>query len=446
MIRKSRKEERGHIRHFPVIKRESLIVVTGLTLAFSVLFLMVILLSQSMLAAERLKLQNEVERSFNDLFWDFQQGSVSAQSISANEKVLGVGVYAPTGAVLYSWGKVYNRLSASSLRTEANKTGAEVLVHFDKNSGVMEYTRFLRQRVIVTGTNILMLDPDTTTINAGFEYPSIMYIAFDGSSFSRHISWLSFLAFISLVAVVLVYMFVINLYEDNKRYRQQMLRNESLVNLGQAARTLTHEIKNPLSAITIQLALMKRELTGCQLEELMVIDHESKRLVQLTNRVSDFLKNPQGIPIQIDIVALLRQLYPFFAFGVEEVKGSLGQAFVLFDEDRARSVFENILKNAMESCTGRDPQVQVEITYDKKNQYHIFIRDRGDGIKEVDKEKLFDPFYTTKIHGSGIGLSISRQFVHAQHGQIRLSSRDGGGTSVEVILPRHTLLSEIMQR
>jgi signal transduction histidine kinase len=62
--------------------------------------------------------------------------------------------------------------------------------------------------------------------------------------------------------------------------------------------------------------------------------------------------------------------------------------------------------------------------------------DRGEGIRTTDAKKIFDPFYTTKIHGSGIGLSISQQFVKARGGHIRLYGREGGGTVAEVVLPK----------
>ncbi|MGI6439682.1 MAG: ATP-binding protein [Sphaerochaetaceae bacterium] len=110
---------------------------------------------------------------------------------------------------------------------------------------------------------------------------------------------------------------------------------------------------------------------------------------------------------------------------------------ILFDPDRARSVFENLIKNAIESTQERDPHVEVELIKGKRKHIHIFIRDRGDGIVEAEMSKIFDPFYTTKIHGSGIGLSISRQFIQARGGNLKLYHREGGGTIVEVILPLH---------
>jgi len=120
---------------------------------------------------------------------------------------------------------------------------------------------------------------------------------------------------------------------------------------------------------------------------------------------------------------------------VRIVPGSLHRAIVSFDPDRARSVFENLIKNALESTSSHDPAVEVEVTRDRRHMLHIYVRDRGDGIPEENMEKIFDPFFTTKIHGSGIGLAICRQFIRAKNGNLKLYARDGGGTIAEVILP-----------
>jgi two-component system sensor histidine kinase HydH len=236
-----------------------------------------------------------------------------------------------------------------------------------------------------------------------------------------------------------LFLLVLSIYRNNRRYRETIAKQESLVNLGQAARTLTHEIKNPLSAITIQLALLKKTLPGNHAEELKLIEQEIKRLTQLTNKVSDFLRNPLGKPVVVDLNELFTSLVMRFDKPIRFSSSSPQQ--IVIDADRARSVFENLLKNAVESSSTRDPQVEVRITTDKRNFVHIYVMDRGDGISVEDSKKIFDPFFTTKIHGSGIGLSISQQFVKARGGNIRLYPRDGGGTVAEVVLPKsiHTV-------
>ena len=233
--------------------------------------------------------------------------------------------------------------------------------------------------------------------------------------------------------MTLILLMILSIYNNNRKYRIQLQKNESLAKLGAAARTLTHEIKNPLSAMTIQSALMRKLLPEEFHPDLDVMDHEIARLTSLTNRVSEFLKNPSGEPVDIEIVTFIRDIARLFPQNIN-VEADAGEIVVSFDADRARSVFENLMKNATESCEGRDPEVEVDIRK-KHKAVTVRVMDRGDGLPKETKEKLFDPFFTTKIHGSGIGLSISKQFVEARGGTLKIYDREGGGTVAEVNLP-----------
>jgi two-component system sensor histidine kinase HydH len=181
------------------------------------------------------------------------------------------------------------------------------------------------------------------------------------------------------------------------------------------------------------VALLKKTLSEEHKEDLQVIEGEVNRLTQLTNKISDFLRNPLGHPEVVNVDEFFEMLIK--AFDVPIAYTSERPLSILIDPDRMRSIFENILKNAVESNEGNDAHVEVSVATGKKHVIHITVKDRGIGIKKSDMRKIFDPFYTTKIYGSGIGLSISQQFVRARGGSIHLRGREGGGTIVEVILP-----------
>jgi two-component system sensor histidine kinase HydH len=109
---------------------------------------------------------------------------------------------------------------------------------------------------------------------------------------------------------------------------------------------------------------------------------------------------------------------------------------VLIDEDRIRSVLENILRNALESG-GRPEETGASI---KKADSLVIISiyDRGSGIPEENMKRIFDPFFTSKSTGTGIGLSISKRFVEAAGGIITVKNRDGGGVMVTISIPEYT--------
>ncbi len=189
------------------------------------------------------------------------------------------------------------------------------------------------------------------------------------------------------------------------------------------------------SAHGLGIDLLEKTLPKESTEGLTVIDQESRRLRVLTDRINDFLRNPVGTPEPIEVRGMIRSLTERFETPITFTSNSMKKAYISIDPSRARSIFENLLKNAIESTDERDPQVSVEITRTKKRFLYIYIRDRGDGIDPKHLDKIYDPFFTTKVKGSGIGLSISRQFVRARGGDLKLYNREGGGTVVEILLP-----------
>lgn len=420
--------------------REALAVDATVTLAFTGLMALIIGLFVVLSRLESVQLESEIERRFNNIALDIQQDNILTQP-TLSDNTLGIGVYDSSGSLVAGWGSVYNTLPVASIAAATSESGSASMIKFDSSTNVMEYVRFLRQPILFDGASFYS---SGLTGGAVRDTSLILYLAFDGSAHMGRRNLLLFVAVLAAVGVALLYVFVMRINRQNRAYKEEMVKQANLVNLGQAARTLTHEIKNPLSAITIQIALLKRQLKESDLlEEVELIEGETKRLIQLTNRVSDFLRNPEGQPEQIDVSALIDKLIPLFPYPIKVLETGERHAYILFDPDRLRSVVENILKNACESCEGRDPQVEVEIVSGRKGMWHIYVRDRGDGIKG-DTEKLFDPFYTTKIHGSGIGLSISRQFLRARGGDIRLSPRPGGGTVVELTIAKYSLVQDLV--
>lgn len=411
-------------------KRERLLLSAGLGIVFIALIGLTVFLSASLLSLARLEMENTVERAFNDVILALQDDAVQIGSVMSENDILGVGIYSGYGNLLYSVGSVYSRLPLTEFQHLERDPVTNSVTNYNSSTDTMEYIRFSNQAVIPSGQSLLMPAGDSFV-----NFPNIIYLSFDGSEYNRKVIRLR-LMFFSAIALIFAFLYIVlRISSQNRKYKQQLIRQESLVSLGQAARTLTHEIKNPLSAITLQLALLKRSLGKENLEDLKVIENETQRLIQLTNKVSDFLRNPLGQPEHVDLAESIQRLFPLFGNDIRWVGSSVDKAMIYFDKERLRSVFENILKNAIEACEGGKVDVEVEITRSKRGRFHVFVRDRGCGIKAEDEKKIFDPFFTTKIHGSGIGLSITRQFLAAGGGELYFKKRDGGGTIVEVIIP-----------
>jgi len=266
-----------------------------------------------------------------------------------------------------------------------------------------------------------------------------LYLEIDVNEWSRRQVPLRFGLYIVPAALVAALFAVSRMYRKNRGYRQREERARRLVGLGEAARTLTHEIKNPLGAIKIQTATLRRTAPEEHRKNLEIIEEETDRLTHLVDRVGEFLRNPRGEPRPVDLGSFVGDMLKRFSFPIGYTPPDVPVG-ALFDPQLLRTVLENLLKNAVESMEESGPPrpgksgVEVEVKSSKSTAV-VRILDRGKGLPDGAAERIFDPFFTTKTRGSGIGLAVSRRFVEAAGGSLRLLSRDGGGTEAVVTLP-----------
>ncbi|MDR0377450.1 MAG: HAMP domain-containing histidine kinase [Spirochaetaceae bacterium] len=239
-----------------------------------------------------------------------------------------------------------------------------------------------------------------------------------------------------------VVFFVRRLYLKNREYRERIESQKNLVVLGTAASTLAHEIKNPLLSIRLQTGILRKLFAGAGTEELTAIDDEVERLSAMTYRVNDFLRDAVGNPAALNSYAVLRAV-SLRLCGRDIVEdGAVKDGMILMDNERACSVFENLIRNALESG-GPKSEVRASIGRSgghgprRLERLVITITDRGGGIAPGDSGRVFDPFFTKKSTGTGIGLSISKRFIEAAGGTIILENREGGGAAVRLTLPEY---------
>lgn len=202
-------------------------------------------------------------------------------------------------------------------------------------------------------------------------------------------------------------------------------------------RVLTHEIMNSLSPI-ISLSKTLYDSSSALDDDtrmaLEVIRHRSEGLLAFTENYRRFsqVAEPKFSRVKIgDLLEDLKKLYPapYISFTVDN-----SDIMLRMDRDQIMQVLINILKNAIEACDG-NPEITVYAKADyPSRRYMISVADNGCGISEESREKIFVPFYTTKSHGSGIGLSLSRQIIGMHGGTLRLES-SGNGSKFTLLLP-----------
>jgi len=414
--------------------KENLFVISGLVISYLLIIIFVLFLYNALKDREDLRLQMEAEQSFNSIFYYIKDDPVKANDELQSKGILGVGVYSYTGKQVLSLGDVPTILSqkiVDNFSTWGSKTtGGTATYNYDNDT--IEYIRFINRLTVLWD----VIDPDLVKLSdfkaPTVSFPDVLYIIMDGTSYRAMQNRLKLMLFIALFLITLLFFFIVRIYRNNRRYRIKLESQRNLVNLGQAARTLTHEIKNPLSSINIQLAILRVKVNPSYKDNLEVIQSEVDRIKILTDKVSEFLHNPEGIPSEFELVEFIQDIISKFPSKISLY--SYSSFYVKMDKLRARSVFENLIKNAIES--GKNPEVEVIIKKgNKARTVEIEVKDRGDGLPEGVKDKIYDPFFTTKTTGSGIGLSITRQFVTARGGSLNLYPREGGGTVAQVILP-----------
>jgi two-component system sensor histidine kinase HydH len=420
-------------------RREKILVVVGLIGLLVILSSLILLLARLIVVRENTLMQFEAERGFSSsTLLLLQEEHSRALSAMAEDNIKGIGVYTSNGRLRLGLGSVPNTLPLDRFyelysKQRGKPTPTQGIATYNKTTQMIEYVRFSRLTIQLE-TGALMLEGDGF-LPSPLTFSDVVYVLFDGQSYYYKTILVRIVTIAAILAAVAFTFILYKIYLRNRLYRETIEKQESLVSLGEAARTLAHEIKNPLSALTLQMALLKKTLPATSKEDLGVMDQELERLNQLTNKISDFLRNPIGNPEKLDLYTLLDSIKGTFQEQIKITKGTNQRVYIYFDYDRARSVFENLIKNGLESYTKGRAFVEIEVTKDKRQMIHIYIKDRGEGLDPSQVSKLFDPFFTTKIYGSGIGLSICSQFVRARGGKIKLYNREGGGAISEVILP-----------
>jgi PAS domain S-box-containing protein len=224
---------------------------------------------------------------------------------------------------------------------------------------------------------------------------------------------------------------------ERNRLRERLLLTERLSALGEMAARIAHEVRNPLVSIGAAAQLAAEELgeSSPVKGELQAIVREVARL---DNIVSDFLRfaRPRQAELKpADLAPVVKESVAMVRAKVPEHKINVACAeplIVRCDPDGIKQVLLNVLFNAVEA--GGPAEVECEARQ-VGDQVELQVADRGAGVPPALRGRLFDPFFSTKTRGTGLGLVISKQIVDEHRGRIRLLNRRGGGTRVVIQLP-----------
>jgi len=228
--------------------------------------------------------------------------------------------------------------------------------------------------------------------------------------------------------------------------RDRELEAERLRAFREVARRVAHEIKNPLTSMRIavdQLGRADGPMGSRAATAIQVLEAETDRLERLAREFSEFGRLPEGPQSEVDLVELLEELgrtgvpegvqVTVHANGGGGGGGGGGPRSLLGHYEPLRRAFANLYRNAAEAMKGRGT-IDVTVTGDGSG-LAVMIADHGPGIPPELRQRVFEPYFTTKDDGTGLGLALVRVTLEAHRGTIGVTETPGGGATFMIVFP-----------
>ncbi len=233
--------------------------------------------------------------------------------------------------------------------------------------------------------------------------------------------------------------------KQRNRYDQLALHTEKLSALGRMAAGIAHEINNPLAGILLYSSNLYKKVPeqGPLKEGLEIIMQETQRCKIIIRELLDFARDKAPKKTKADIhriiekvLNMLKNEFRLNHITIEKhLSKELGQAFL--DENQFEQVIVNLILNAVQSIDKKG-KITIRTRMDTSpDEAVVVIEDNGSGIPEEHLNKIFEPFFSTKANGSGLGLAVSYGIICNHHGRIEVKSKQGRGTCFTIFLPLH---------
>ena len=249
---------------------------------------------------------------------------------------------------------------------------------------------------------------------------------------------------------------------EKKNQEVLLHRMENLANLTNLAAGIAHEIKNPLGAISIHIQLITKALEKARSNDNILpppkfvedhIDVVNEEIDHLNKLIMDFLfaVRPVNASLQLKKPAALIQniadfITPEFHDNDVSVKVVIkdSESRLLIDEKLFRDVFLNLSQNALAAIKTKQENSDTSKNYEGEftiecasadNKYYIIVSDNGCGMKNETVSKIFEPYFTTKANGTGLGMTMVYKIVKEFSGDIQVKSEEGKGTVFTMVFP-----------
>lgn len=230
---------------------------------------------------------------------------------------------------------------------------------------------------------------------------------------------------------------------EHTRDKERLARSERLALIGQMLAQITHEVRNPLNALSLNAELLADELSALDPERrteawdlLGIVTREIERLTNVTGHYLQLARRPAARLEREDLEVMVRDVVrlqqgEFVRHAVHLQLRPTPIPPQLVDGNQLRQALLNVLRNAVEAGAHN-----LDLTLRREGDVvRIALFDDGPGMTDEEMERAGDPFYSTKAQGTGLGLAITKQIVEDHGGALKIESAPGKGTTVTLILP-----------
>jgi len=223
----------------------------------------------------------------------------------------------------------------------------------------------------------------------------------------------------------------------------KLAQNEREEAWREMAKQVAHEIKNPLTPMRLTIQSFQQHFNPAQADYKQKLNEFCNSLLEqidtmtaVASAFSNFAKMPIGKSELLNAVAVVKSALDIFTEDCIEFKASRSDITLHFDKTQLIRIITNLIKNAIQACESvKNPKILVEVSQTKK--YVFFkVTDNGKGIKPENVSQVFEPKFTTKSSGMGLGLPIVKKIIETYKGHISFETKEGEGTKFTVTIPK----------
>ena len=234
-----------------------------------------------------------------------------------------------------------------------------------------------------------------------------------------------------------------NMIDALEESAQKLASSEREQAWREMAKQVAHEVKNPLTPMRLSVQSFQRMFDPKDPEIHKKVDEYSKTLIQqidtmskIAEAFSNFAKMPAQNLEQLDIVEVVERALEIFPSENIKFSATSSEIIAIADKDQINRIVNNLVKNAIQSVPeNKIPDIEVELS-EKDEHVYIKVKDNGSGIDDTISQKIFEPKFTTKTSGMGLGLPMIKNIIETYNGSISFDTTKGEGTVFVVSFPR----------